>query len=91
MPSSETLQMGSIFPWAEASFGALGYFGVSHIESSEKEEMRTLALRGGDYNFEERQSLINYCESDVLATEALWGKLEAPCRFQQGYNQRLLH
>ena len=38
--------------------------------------MRTLALRGGDYNFEERQSLINYCESDVLATEALWGKLK---------------
>ena len=52
-----------LYKWAPSSLGrgllgALGYFGVSHIESSEKEEMRTLALRGGEYNFEERQSLI---------------------------------
>ena len=67
---------GLHLPLGRGLLGALGYFGVSHIESSEKEEMRTLALRGGDYNFEERQSLINYCESDVLATEALWGKLK---------------
>lgn len=51
--------------------GALAHFGLSSIDAAEKETMRELALRGGDYTAEERQALLGYCESDVAALARL--------------------
>lgn len=50
---------------------ALQYFGIPSIEAREKDDMRALALRGGTYTDQERQNLLDYCESDVLALEQL--------------------
>ncbi len=52
--------------------GALNYFGLSGIEALEKEAMRELAMRGGNYSLKEQEALLNYCESDVLALEKLF-------------------
>lgn len=47
--------------------GALAHFGLSSIDVAEKETMRDLALRGGDYTDEEKIALLDYCETDVDA------------------------
>lgn len=54
--------------------GALAYFGLGSIDGAEKEEMRELALRGGWYTEHERESLLDYCPTDV---DALVGLLPA--------------
>lgn len=51
--------------------GALNYFGLSGIDVLEKEGMRDLAMRGGNYTEMEKNDLLIYCESDVLALENL--------------------
>jgi hypothetical protein len=51
--------------------GALAYFGLDSIDAAEKETMRDLALRGGDYTIEEREALLDYCETDVEALARL--------------------
>lgn len=47
--------------------GALAYFGLDGLEASDKESMRQLALRGGPWTAQEKQALVAYCESDVMA------------------------
>jgi len=47
--------------------GALAYFGLDGIDVTEKEEMRQLALRGGPWTDDEREALLAYCETDVVA------------------------
>ncbi len=54
---------------------ALSYFQLSSISFDEKEEMRNLAIRGGPFSFQEIVDLIDYCESDVIATEKLFYKI----------------
>ena len=51
--------------------GALAYFALGAIDGAEKTEMRDLAIRGGWYSDRERQALLDYCESDVLALAKL--------------------
>ncbi|MGB3291101.1 MAG: DNA polymerase [Burkholderiaceae bacterium] len=51
--------------------GALAYYGEQGIDALEKTAMRDLILRGGDYNTDEQQSILDYCESDVVATAKL--------------------
>jgi DNA polymerase I len=51
--------------------GAMMAFGLAAIDTVEKETMRALALRGGDYTPEERQQLLDYCQTDVDALAAL--------------------
>ncbi len=55
--------------------GALTWFGLDSIDASEKEAMRQLALRGGDYSEEEKSQLLDYCQSDVEALEKLIRKM----------------
>jgi DNA polymerase-1 len=55
--------------------GALAHYGLDGIDVAEKESMRQLALRGGPWTAEERTALLNYCESDVIALERLFGKM----------------
>ena len=51
--------------------GALTYFGIDTIGAEEKKEMRELIRRGGPWTGEERDAIIQYCESDVVALSRL--------------------
>ena len=54
-------------PGGRSLLGAMKFFGLDSIAPEHKEEMRTLALRGGPYNYHERLALLEYCQSDVDA------------------------
>jgi DNA polymerase I len=51
--------------------GALTYFGLDNIGGAEKEDMRSLVLRGGPWPPEERTAILEYCAGDVTALERL--------------------
>jgi hypothetical protein len=51
--------------------GALTYFGLDAMSVTEKTEMRDLAIRGGPFTTAERDALLDYCESDVIALDKL--------------------
>jgi len=51
--------------------GALAQFGLDGVGSEAKKEMRDLAMRGGPWTSAERAALLDYCESDVVATKRL--------------------
>ena len=57
--------------------GALAHFGLDTIRAEQKEEMRNLVLRGGPWSPPEKLEILNYCESDVIALERLWRRMEA--------------
>ena len=65
---------GLYVPSGNGLVGALSYFGLDSIGTEEKEEMRALAMRiasSGYCTDEERQALLDYCESDVEALSRL--------------------
>jgi DNA polymerase I-like protein with 3'-5' exonuclease and polymerase domains len=54
--------------------GALALRGLSHLDASEKEAMRELILSKAqlsDYSPQERQDVMDYCWTDIVALEAL--------------------
>src|SRR5262249_49607774 len=51
--------------------GALTYFGLDTLGSQEKDDLRALVLRGGPWSNQEREAILDYCESDVAALERL--------------------
>ena len=57
---------------------ALAHFGEPSMGAAEKDEFRALAIRGGPYTDAEKKTLLEYCETDVEATERLlyrmWSK-----------------
>jgi DNA polymerase family A len=65
------LTSGLSVPCGRGLLGALAYFGLDGIGVAEKEEMRTLAMRGGHYSDAERLALLGYCQSDVDALTRL--------------------
>lgn len=54
---------------------ALSKLGLPGIEAAEKAERRALAIRGGPFTDAERVELVDYCASDVVATEAIFRAL----------------
>lgn len=54
---------------------ALSWLGIDGIGFSEKEEMRSLAMRGGPYTESEKTMLLDYCETDVIALQKIFSKL----------------
>jgi hypothetical protein len=50
---------------------ALVYFGLDHINASEKDEMRALIMHGDSWSSEERSAILDYCESDVESLSRL--------------------
>ena len=70
-PEFRNLTNGLSVPCGNGLLGALAYFGLDGIESAAKDGMRDLAIRGGPYTATERQALLDYCESDVLALSKL--------------------
>jgi hypothetical protein len=65
------LTNGLAVPCGNGLLGALAYFGLGGMTAIEKQEMQSLAMRGGWYSEAERQALLDYCESDVLALDRL--------------------
>lgn len=56
--------------------GALIWFGLDAMDGAEKKAMQELACRGGPWTAEEREALLAYCESDVLALARLLPAME---------------
>ncbi len=54
---------------------ALNYYQLPTIGHGHKEEMRLLILNGGGNTPEERDAILDYCESDVVATVALFNRM----------------
>jgi DNA polymerase-1 len=81
------LTNGKTVPCGNGLLGALAYFGLDGIESTEKESMRNLVLRGGTYSTKDREDILDYCESDVVATEKLFRVLASyvSCRANLGH------
>lgn len=67
---------GGATPAGRGLLGALAYFGLDHIGTTEKEDMRALAMRGGPWTGDEREALLDYCQSDVEALERLLPAME---------------
>lgn len=63
---------GKIITCSNSLIGALSYFNLNGIDSLHKEEMRDLAIRGESFSVDEKKSLLDYCEVDVLMTEQLF-------------------
>jgi len=72
-----TLTNGRDVPCGNGLLGALAWFGLDAMEAAEKEDMRTLALRGGPWSADERTALLAYCEADVVALLQLLRAIEA--------------
>ena len=62
---------GRKVPCGRSLLGALTYHGLDAIEATEKAEMQNLAQRGGPYTTHEKEALLDYCESDVVALAKL--------------------
>ena len=58
---------GLSLPCGRGLLGALQWHRIAHIDADDKDEMRQLAMRGGDYTAAERKPLIDYCATDVAA------------------------
>jgi hypothetical protein len=58
-------------PCGSGLLGALAYYGLDTLDAAEKDAMRQLALRGGEYTAHERQDLLDYCQTDVDALARL--------------------
>lgn len=63
---------GKVLPVSNGLLGALAYYGYDGISAMEKDAMRELILRGEPYSDSERLAILDYCESDVTATEKLF-------------------
>lgn len=79
---------GQKLPGGKGLLGALAYHGLLGIQTTEKEDLRGLAIRGGPFTPEEREALLDYCESDVVALAALlpkmWPTLDLPRALVRG-------
>lgn len=61
------LTSGLQTPCGSGLLGAMSYFGLDAIDAAEKDAMRQLILRGGPWSTDEREAILNYCQSDVDA------------------------
>ncbi|CAN5486487.1 hypothetical protein BH10PLA1_BH10PLA1_16290 [soil metagenome] len=65
------LTAGGLTPCGRSLLGALAAYGLPAIGGAEKDAMRQLALRGGDYTPTEKATLMDYCQTDVDALALL--------------------
>lgn len=65
--STNRLQQKGAKPIESSLLAALTAHGLDTIGAIEKQEMRSLILRGGPWSKEERAAILDYCESDVAA------------------------
>ncbi len=84
------LTNGKVLPHGNGLLGALAYFGLDGIDSMEKESMRALIMRDGPYSASEKVSILDYCQSDVDATAALFGAIADGVRDESALDRALL-
>src|SRR4051794_35440221 len=65
------LTNGLDLPHGRGLLAALQWYRLRRIEADEKQELRDLAMRGGEYTQIERAALIEYCATDVVALQGL--------------------
>ena len=66
---------GISLPAGRGLLGALAYYGLDHIAAIQKDISRDLILRGGPWDCDERQRILDYCQSDVDALARLFGRM----------------
>ena len=66
---------GRYLPAGPGLLGALAYYGLDHIAAIQKEVLRDLILRGGPWDCDERQRILDYCQSDVDALARLFERM----------------
>mgnify|MGYP001203373332 CR=1 FL=1 len=66
---------GMSVPCGNGLIGAMVFFGLDSIGVDEKDDMRSLALRGGPWTANEQEALFDYCEGDVQALAKLLGAM----------------
>jgi DNA polymerase-1 len=75
-------------PSGAGLLGALAYFGLDAIGATEKEDMRSLVMRGGPWSGDELAQILDYCESDVEALArllpAMLGRIDLPRALLRG-------
>jgi len=62
---------GRTLPNGASLLGAATYFGIDGIDITEKQDLRARILAGGPWSADDRETILNYCESDVLMLERL--------------------
>lgn len=58
-------------PHADSLIGALAYWGLDHIDVSEKESMRQLIMNNQEWSAEQQSDILDYCQTDVTPLAAL--------------------
>ena len=74
-PEFRVLTNGYYVPGGRGLLSALQWFGLTGIEAAQKDTMRDRILAGGEFDADERLAVLDYCESDVVATEQLFPEL----------------
>jgi len=79
---------GLILPNGSGLLGALTYHGFDAMAGVEKESMRDLAIRGSSFTNDEKEALVDYCQTDVDALAkllpAMMPKLDLPRALLRG-------
>ncbi len=74
--------------------GAMAHYGFECLSVAEKTEMRDLVLRGGPWTSQEKASLLEYCESDVVALakllEVMLPRIDIPHAILRGRYMRVV-
>jgi DNA polymerase I len=65
---------GEKTPCGDGLLGALALRGLAHIDAGEKDEMRRLILDQQHWTEDEKRKILDYCQSDVTGTTALFSK-----------------
>ena len=75
------LTNGKAIPSGNSLLGALDYHNLHHLAFETKKEMRGLSIRGGPFTEKEKADLLAYCETDVVALEALLSAMQTAIDF----------
>ena len=65
------LTNGLPVPCGRSLLGALAYFGLDGIEAADKDRMRELIISRRSYTADEKNAILEYCESDVRSLAKL--------------------
>lgn len=77
-------------PIKRSLLSALAYHHLTSITKEEKDVMRALVLRGGPWTSEERQQILDYCQSDVDCLEPLFERMLPGIQYRRnGFTQAL--
>jgi hypothetical protein len=78
-------------PVGAGLLGALSYYGIPAITSQQKEQERSLVMRGGPWSAAERRRILDYCQTDVDPLGALLERmLPGICSRPNGLGQAML-